>query len=49
MIDYDYFIWIAVIEDLNLLEVFKKSKKKSSFILILLHVDVNIPSKIFYM
>ena len=27
MIDYDYFIWIAVIEDLNLLEVFKKRKR----------------------
>ena len=27
MIDYDYFIWIGVIEDLNLLEVFKKRKR----------------------
>ena len=40
------FWWIAVIED-NSYEVFKK-RKKSNSILILLLVDVNIQSKIFY-
>ena len=45
MIDKDYFIWIAVIEDSY--EIFKEWKiNQIDSILILLHVDLNIQSKI---
>ena len=47
IIDQNYLIWTAVIEE-NPYKVFKK-KNKSNSILILLHFDVNIQSKIFYM